>query len=166
MEGRIDAFVAGAGTGGTIGGIGRYLKEQDPRIKIIAIDPMGSVFHDHFHGEKTLRSSPYLVEGLGDEFPIPTMDFEILDDILQVSDPNAFQEARALARSEGLLVGGSSGAAIWGVRQVAARLGPGARIATLFPDGASRYLSTVFNDDWMRTKGFLPAERGARFLDE
>jgi cystathionine beta-synthase len=156
MEGRIDAFVAGAGTGGTIGGVGRYLKERDPRIKVIAIDPVGSVFQDHFRGRKDLVSGPYLLEGLGDEFPIATMDFEILDDILQVTDQIAFLEARALAKSEGLLVGGSSGAAIWGVRQVAAKLGPQARIATVLPDGASRYLSTIFNDDWMRTKGFLP----------
>ena len=84
------------------------------------------------------------------------MDFEILDDILQVTDQIAFLEARALAKSEGLLVGGSSGAAIWGVRQVASMLGPQARIVTVLPDGASRYLSTVFNDDWMRAQGFLP----------
>ncbi len=158
MEGRIDAFVAGAGTGGTIGGVGRFLKEQDPKIQVIAIDPMGSVFHDHFRGRKDLTSGPYLVEGLGDEFPIATMDFEILDDILQVKDEDTFLEARAFARSEGLLVGGSSGAAIWGVRQVAARLGPKARIVTVFPDGASRYLSTVFSDDWMRSQGFLASE--------
>jgi cystathionine beta-synthase len=158
MEGRIDAFVAGAGTGGTIGGVGRYLKERDPRIQVIAIDPVGSVFHDHFRGRRDLVSGPYLVEGLGDEFPIPTMDFEILDDILQVTDRDAFLEARALARSEGLLVGGSSGAAVWGVRQVAARLGSQARIVTVFPDGASRYLSTVFSDDWMRAQGFLAPE--------
>jgi cystathionine beta-synthase len=158
MEGRIDAVVAGAGTGGTIGGVGRFLKEQDPRIKIIAVDPVGSIFHAHFHGHDAPACAPYCLEGLGDEFPIATMDFEILDDILQVTDQVAFLEARALARSEGLLVGGSSGAALWGVRQVAARFGPGARIVTIFPDGASRYLSTVFNDDWMRSKGFLPAQ--------
>ena len=155
MENRIDAFVAGAGTGGTVGGVGRYLKERDPKIQVIAIDPIGSVFHDHFRGQKNLVSRPYLIEGLGDEFPIPTMDFEVLDDILQVSDQDAFREARALAKSEGLLVGGSCGAAIWGIRHVAARLGPGARIVTVFPDGASRYLSTLFNDDWMRAQGFL-----------
>ena len=157
MEGRMDAFVAGAGTGGTIGGIGRFLKERDARIQVIAVDPVGSVFASHFRGGPLPASGPYLLEGLGDEFPIPTMDFEVLDDILQVGDREAFLEARALARSEGLLVGGSSGAAVWGVRQVAARLGPGARIATVFPDGASRYLSTVFNDDWMRAQGFLPS---------
>lgn len=155
MEGRIDAFVAGAGTGGTIGGVGRFLKEQDPSIQVIAIDPVGSVFHGHFHGKRPLASGPYLVEGLGDEFLIPTMDFEVLDDILQVTDREAFMEARNFARSEGLLVGGSSGAALWGVRRVAERLKPGARIVTVFPDGASRYLSTVFNDEWMRAQGFL-----------
>lgn len=166
MEGRIDAFVAGAGTGGTIGGVGRYLKEQDPKIQIFAVDPFGSVFHDHFRGKAHPQSHPYLLEGLGDEFPIPTMDFEILDDILQVTDREAFLEARALARSEGLLVGGSSGAAVWGVRRVAERMKPGARIVTVFPDGASRYLSTVFNDDWMCAHGFLPKEGAVPPLPE
>jgi cystathionine beta-synthase len=158
MEGRIDAFVAGAGTGGTIGGAGRFLKGKDPRIQVIAVDPEGSVFSDHFHGKVPLSPGPYLVEGLGDEFPIPTMDFEILNEILTVSDRDAFSEARALARSEGLLVGGSSGAAIWGIRQAALKLGPGSRLVTVFPDGASRYLSTVFNDDWMHLQGFSPSE--------
>jgi cystathionine beta-synthase len=155
MEGRIDYFVAGAGTGGTIGGVGRFLKEQDPRIRVISVDPCGSVFHDHFHGCQAPRSHPYRIEGIGDEFPIPTMEFELIDDIFQVSDGEAFRHARRLAREEGLLVGGSSGAAIWATLKLAHSLDRPARIVTIFPDGASRYLSTIFNDDWMDALGFL-----------
>ena len=158
MEGRIDYFVAGAGTGGTIGGAGRYLKEQDPRIKIIAVDPLGSVFFDHFRGIKNLKSSRYRIEGIGDEFPIPTMEFDLIDDMVQVSDAQAFRTTRRLAREEGILAGGSSGAALWAVIKLARTLERPARIATLFPDGASRYLSTIFNDAWMREMGYLDNE--------
>ena len=157
MEGRIDYFVAGAGTGGTLGGVGRYLKEQDPGIRIIAVDPMGSVFYDHFHGRKDLKSAPYRIEGIGDEFPIPTMEFDLIDDIFQVTDEAAFRHARLLARQEGLLVGGSSGAALWATLKLARSLDRSARIVTLFPDGASRYLSTIFNDEWMQAMGYLNA---------
>jgi cystathionine beta-synthase len=101
------------------------------------------------------QAGPYLIEGLGDEFPIPTMEFDVIDDILQVSDREAFRFARELALQEGLLVGGSSGAAIWGVLKLARSLAAPARIVTVFPDGASRYLSTLFNDEWLLEKGFL-----------
>jgi cystathionine beta-synthase len=155
MDGRIDAFVAGAGTGGTIGGAGRYLKEQDPRIQVIAVDPAGSIFYDRFHG-RTDTPRPYLVEGLGDEFPIPTMDFGVLDGILRVTDEQIFRHARWLARTEGILAGGSSGAALWGALETARRAGRPARIVTVFPDAGTRYLSTIYNDDWMRAQGFDP----------
>jgi len=92
---------------------------------------------------------------LGDEFLIKTADFDVLDDVIQVSDRDAFMTARELVRKEGVLGGGSSGAALWAVRRLAPKLKPGARIVTIFPDGASRYLSTIFNDDWMRENGYL-----------
>jgi len=159
MEGRIDYLVAGAGTGGTIGGVGRYLKERDPRIKIIAVDPLGSVFFDYFHGRKNATSSRYRIEGIGDEFPIPTMEFDLIDEIIRVSDAQAFRTTRRLALEEGILAGGSSGAALWAVLKLAKKLEGSARIVTLFPDGASRYLSTIFNDEWMRAMGYLQANR-------
>jgi cystathionine beta-synthase len=163
MEGRIDYLVAGAGTGGTIGGAGRYLKEKDPRIKVIAVDPVGSVFSDHFHGKKELKAGPYKIEGLGDEFLIPTMEFELIDDMLQVTDRQAFHHARRLVREEGILAGGSSGAALWAVRKLARDL-PSmdrpARIVTVFPDGAGRYLSSIFNDEWLAAQGLLQADEG------
>ncbi|MDR3682285.1 MAG: cysteine synthase family protein [Geothrix sp.] len=155
MDGKIDVFVAGMGTGGTIGGVGRYLKERNPSVKIVAVDVEGSVFTPFFRTGAAGQARPYLLEGLGDEFIIGCADFSVIDEMVQVTDQEAFLAARELARTEGLLVGGSSGAVIHALRKVAPTLAPDARVAILFPDSASRYLSTIFNDDWMREKGML-----------
>ncbi|HSL83944.1 MAG TPA: cysteine synthase family protein [Thermoanaerobaculia bacterium] len=156
MEGRIDVLVAGIGTGGTVSGVARYLKERDPDVHVVAVDSQGSVFTGYFRTGKVGRPGPYLLEGLGDEEIIGCPELELIDEMLQVPDGEAFRAARELARKEGILAGGSSGAALWGVRQVAARLDRPARIATLFPDSGYRYLSTLYNDDWMQARGFLP----------
>jgi len=153
MEGRIDYFVAGIGTGGTIGGTARFLKEKDPKIQVVAVDPVGSVFYEYFHHKRMVKPGPYLIEGLGDEFLIRCADFSVIDDMLQVTDREAFHAARELALREGILAGGSSGAALWGVRQLAKKINRPARIVTIFPDGASRYLSTIYNDEWLDGKG-------------
>jgi cystathionine beta-synthase len=161
MGERVDWFVAGIGTGGTISGVARYLKERDPRVKVLAVDIEGSVFTEHF---RTGRHGPprrYRVEGLGDEEVIACPEFELFDEMLQASDRDAFLAARDLARTEAIFAGGSSGAALWAVRQVAARLGAGARIATLFCDSGARYLSTIYDDDWMRHHGYLGAAESA-----
>jgi cystathionine beta-synthase len=155
MEGRINYLVAGIGTGGTLCGAGRFLKEQDARIQIIALDPVGSVFYSYFREGKRVPPAPYRIEGLGDEFLVGCVNFEVLDDVVQVTDRDAFLHARRLAVEEGILVGGSSGAAIWGVLALARKLPQPARIVTLFPDGGSRYLSTIFNNKWMRQNGYL-----------
>jgi cystathionine beta-synthase len=155
MDGRIDYLVAGIGTGGTICGVARYLKEQDPSIQVVAVDPEGSVFYDHFHSGRHGAPKPYLIEGLGDEEVIACPDFELIDDMYRVSDREAFRATRGLARREAILAGGSSGAALWGVRKLAATLDHPARIVTIFPDSGSRYLSTIFNDEWMKERGFL-----------
>jgi cystathionine beta-synthase len=156
MDGRIDWLVAGIGTGGTVSGVGRYLKERDPSVKVLAVDVAGSVFTEHFRTGRHGPPGRYLLEGLGDEEVIACPEFELFDDMLQVADRDAFLAARALARTEGIFAGGSSGAALWGVRQLAARLARAARIVTLFPDSGARYLSTIYDDDWMRGRGFLP----------
>lgn len=155
MDGRIDYFVAGMGTGGTIGGTARFLKEKDPNIRVIAVDPEGSVFHDYFYTKKLTKPAPYLIEGLGDEFLIGCADFSNIDEIYRVSDRDAFHHCRMLVCKEGLMAGGSSGAALWAVLKLARSLEKPARIVTLFPDSASRYLSTIFNDEWMKRKGLL-----------
>ncbi len=155
MEGRIDYLVAGMGTGGTIGGVARFLKEKDPSIRVVAVDPEGSIFTDYFRTGRRVEPKPYLLEGLGDEFLIGTADFSVIDEMIQVSDRNSFLTTRRLVREEGILAGGSSGAALWAILELARTLVRPARIVTIFPDGASRYLSTIFNDDWMRERGFL-----------
>ena len=158
MDGRIDYLVAGIGTGGTISGVGRYLKEQDPDVKVIAVDVEGSVFTEYFRTKKVGRPSRYCLEGLGDEEIIGCPEFELIDEMFQVSDREAFLAARELARSEAMLTGGSSGAALWGVRQLLERLDGPARIVTILPDSGMRYLSTIYNDGWMKHRGFLPRE--------
>ena len=155
MDGKIDVLLAGIGTGGTVGGVGRYLKERDPSIQIVAVDVVGSVFTDYFQTKKLGLPTPYLLEGLGDEFIIGTADFTVIDDMIQVGDREAFLSARELARREGLLVGGSSGAVIHAALRYAKSLPASARVVIIFPDSASRYLSTIFNDEWMRDKGML-----------
>ena len=155
MQGKIDCVVLGVGTGGTCGGVSRFLKEKDPNIRIVAVDIKGSVYTEYFRSGKILHSEPYLTEGLGDEFIIGCMEFDRIDEMLQATDREAFAHARLLARQEGIMAGGSSGAALWGALTVARAMDRPARIVTLFPDGATRYLSTIFNDEWMKEKGLL-----------
>ncbi len=155
MARKIDYVVAGIGTGGTICGIARFLKERDPSIKVVAIDPNGSVFYDHFHHGTLVEPDRYLIEGLGDEELISCPDFDLIDDMIRINDADAFHATRDLARTEGIFAGGSSGAALWGVRELAGRVKAPARIVTVFPDSGFRYLSTVYNDEWMREHGFL-----------
>lgn len=152
MEGKIDYFVAGMGTGGTISGVARFLKEKDPNIKIIGVDPKGSVFHDYFHSQTLITPGPYLLEGLGDEFLIKCVDFSLIDDICQITDFDAFHMTRQLAFKEAVFAGGSSGAALWVCMQLAKKIGHRARIVTVFADTASRYLSTIYNDEWLLDK--------------
>ncbi|MGC8917317.1 MAG: PLP-dependent cysteine synthase family protein [Thermoanaerobaculum sp.] len=159
MEGRIDYFVAGMGTGGTVAGVGRYLKERDPRIRVIAVEPEGSVFAEYFRTGHRPQPRRYLIEGLGDEFIIGTADFEPLDDVVQVSDREAFLTARRLAREEGIVAGGSSGAVLAVVLKLARGLPPGTRVVTLFPDSGFRYASTIYNDQWMAAHGFLEGDQ-------
>jgi cystathionine beta-synthase len=164
MDGRIDVFVAGIGTGGTVSGVARYLKEREPAIRVVAVDIAGSVFTDHFRTGRHGPPGRYLVEGLGDEEVIGCPEFELIDEMVQATDREAFLAARELARTEAIFAGGSSGAALWGVRQVAHRLeraGRPARIVTLFPDSGARYLSSIYDDDWMRARGFLGEEVAA-----
>ena len=155
MEGKIDYFVAGIGTGGTISGVSKFLKEKDPNIRVIGVDPFGSVFFDYFHTKRTIKPSPYLLEGLGDEFIIGCVDFDLIDNVYQITDKQAFQMTRKLANKEAILAGGSSGATIWASLKLAREIDKPARIVTIFADSANRYLSTIYNDDWLEEKGLL-----------
>ena len=146
--GRITHFVAGAGTCGTITGVARYLKRQNPDVKIVAADPEGSVFSGG-------SGRPYLVEGVGEDFFPAAWDASILDDIIAVSDEESFLTARRVSQVEGILVGGSGGMAVAAALRVAAQAGPDDLIVVLNPDSGRGYLSRVFDDAWMATFGFL-----------
>ncbi len=148
-DGRITHFVAGVGTGGTISGTGRYLKEvSGNRVRVIGADPEGSVYSGG-------TGRPYLVEGVGEDFWPSAYDASIPDEILAVSDRDSFVMTRRLAREEGMLVGGSCGMAVAAALRVAERAGPDDVIVVLLPDGGRGYLSKIFNDDWMASYGFL-----------
>jgi cysteine synthase len=134
MEGKIDAAVIGVGTGGTFTGVARYLKEKIPQVLAVAVQPEGSILDGG-----TYKS--HKVEGIGVDFYSPTMDLDLIDKVITVPDDDCFATARLLAGKEGLLVGGSSGASVFGALRTAEELGKGKRVVTILPDGAERYLS-------------------------
>ncbi len=157
-EGKITHFVAGVGTGGTISGVAKYLKEQNPGVRIIGADPEGSVYSGG-------TGQPYLVEGVGEDFWPTAYDASLVDEIIASSDAESFEFTRRLAREEGLLVGGSSGLAIASGLKAARDLGPDDVMVILLPDGGRGYLGKVFSDTWMDRHGFGVAGEGRTVAD-
>src|SRR5271166_4104938 len=156
-EGKITHFVCGMGTGGTISGVGKYLKEKNPAVKIVGVDPFGSLYYDSFKTGALAKAKTYVVEGIGEDFFPTTMDMKILDDVMQVNDEECFVVARRLVKMEGLFTGGSGGGCISAALRMAKDLGPEAFIVAFLPDTGMRYLSKVYNDEWMRERGYVEA---------
>lgn len=148
--GRVTHVVAGVGTGGTISGVGRYLKAQNPAVEVIAADPQGSIYSGG-------GGRPYLVEGIGEDFWPSTFDPSVVDRVIAVSDEDSFRTARRVTREEGILVGGSTGTAVWAALEVGRTLGPDDVVVVLIPDSGRGYLSKLYDDGWMTDHGFLGA---------
>lgn len=167
-EGKITHFVVGVGTGGTISGVGKYLKEKNPDVKIIGIDTYGSVFKKYHEtgvfDEKEIY--PYITEGIGEDILPENVDFKVIDHFEKVTDKDGALMTRKIAREEGILVGNSAGSAICGINQIKDMFKPEDVVVVLFHDHGSRYVGKIFNDDWMRERGFLPQASNALGLIE
>ncbi len=146
-DGRVDVFVAGIGTGGTISGAGRYLKEKKPSLTVVGADPAGSILSGDLPG-------PYKVEGIGEDFFPETYDRQVVDEMVRITDQESFTMARRLTREEGLLVGGSAGTAVAAALKFAERLGEEKLVVVILPDTGRNYISSFYSDRWMEENGF------------
>lgn len=161
-EGRVTDIVVGMGTGGTITGLARYFRENDHDVKIVGVDPVGSILYEAWKqngSAEGLEASTYKVEGIGEDFIPSTLDLDLVDDVVVVDDAESFQWARRLVRDEGIFAGGSCGSALAGALKYAQNLPEDRVVVVIMPDSGNRYLTKIYDDDWMREHGFLAADR-------
>jgi cystathionine beta-synthase len=159
IDGKLDVLIAGMGTGGTITGVGKYLKEQNSDIQVVGVDPVGSLYYDYFHTGQLTQPHTYVLEGIGEDFLPGTMDFQFVDDVVRVNDRECFHMTRRLVREEGIYCGGSCGAAVAGALKYLKRHDrPGLTAVVILPDSSFKYLSKIFNDSWMRENGYMEPE--------
>jgi len=156
-QGKVDYFISSGSTGGTISGVGRFLKERNPQVKNILPDPIGSIYYHYFKTGKIPEGANcnYLLEGIGEDHIAHAMDFSVIDEVMPVKDKDAFEVTRLLARKEGILSGGSGGANVWAALEVAKKLQSPATIVTMIPDSGIKYLSKIFDNDWLKTHDLI-----------
>lgn len=164
--GKVDAIIAGTGTGGTVSGVGRYFKKQGSKCKIIGVDPLGSVHYHYFKTGTLPTPYVYKVEGLGEDIKCDAFDPSVVDEMYQVSDYECFTVARRLVREEGLFCGGSSGGMVHIALKLAREWGPGKRIIAILPDSGTRYVTKYLDDEWMKMHGFLEPDRGLGSVEQ
>lgn len=159
-QGDIDYFIASGSTGGTVSGIGKYLKERKPNVQVILPDPIGSIYHQYFKTKSLegLKGEVYFVEGIGEDHIAEAIDFNVINEVMPFEDKDAFAVCRLLARKEGILAGGSSGANVWAALEVAKKMTKPTTIVTILPDGGVKYLSKIYDDEWLQKNQLLQQE--------